>query len=293
MTLCVVIHPNGSTEVQDFHPVEHRRLRGLGYKRFAIQFVRGPDQRAVSGAVYSRFTPSPWQGSEAARQLWGRGAGVIRLFDENGELIEAHSEASHVTAARAEPDVSSELATLSESAASSGPAASSELDASSQPAVPAARPEAPFASVHVEERTQLMLASAAEHRLRSLAHHWLYLIDRNTGDAAPFDELLADPFELDWAPTVIRTREEFSAWYRALSRRMLMSSHTLAGLECVAMGADRYQARLELHWSGATRLQPEEALEARTLHEWTVMDDHTERFARIERATIRLLATSS
>jgi len=118
----------------------------------------------------------------------------------------------------------------------------------------------------------------------------LYLIDRNTGDAAPFDELLADRFELDWAPTVIRTRTEFSAWYRALSRRVLKSSHSLAGLECEAIGADRHEVRLELHWSGATRLQPEEELEAKTLHVWTVTDDHSEHFARIERATIRLLA---
>ena len=39
MSRCVVIHPNGSTELQDFRPTEHQRLRGLGYKRFALQFL--------------------------------------------------------------------------------------------------------------------------------------------------------------------------------------------------------------------------------------------------------------
>ena len=130
---------------------------------------------------------------------------------------------------------------------------------------------------------------AAEHRLQSLAHYWLYLIDRNTGEAAPFDELLAVKFELDWAPTLIRTREGFSAWYGGLSRRVLKSSHTLVSLESETTGAGRYTARLELQWYGFTRAEPEREVEARTLHEWTVADDQSDRFARIERATIRVL----
>jgi hypothetical protein len=262
MSRCVVIHPNGSTELHDFHPAEHQRLRGLGYKRFALQFLRGGDKQMVNGAVYSRVTPSAWQASEATRQLWGRGPGAIRLFDENGELIEHRSDPLYT-------------ATTPAPLTSSGPALSEAVLESSPSAVRA--------------RMHTMDAILTEHRLKALAHHWVYLIDRNDGDGAAFADLFAAQFELEWQPHVMRTLAEFSAWYLGEYSRLLRSSHTIASFHYRAIGAGRYGVELELQWCGFSRAHPEAEFESTTLHEWTVVDDPSDRFARIEIATIRTL----
>ncbi len=83
MQRCVAIHANGTSEVLEFRPQLHQDLRRLGYRRFV---VRTADGRALSSAVYARTTPSGWQFSEAAKQLWGL-AGDVEAMDESGELV--------------------------------------------------------------------------------------------------------------------------------------------------------------------------------------------------------------
>jgi hypothetical protein len=110
MNRCVVIHSNATTEVQDVQPTVHQRLRGLGYKRFAVEYVRDGDRHLFKSAIYSKMTPSSWQVGEAVKQLWGRRPGTIRLFDENGELVGDRSGSGTVTQAaeRIEPVLGSE-----------------------------------------------------------------------------------------------------------------------------------------------------------------------------------------
>jgi hypothetical protein len=84
MNRCVAIHSNGTSEVLDFQPQVHQDLRRLGYRRFV---VRTADARALSSAVYARSTPTSWQFSDAAKKLWGRGVGDVKVFDERGEPL--------------------------------------------------------------------------------------------------------------------------------------------------------------------------------------------------------------
>lgn len=94
MNRCVVIHPNATAEVQDVQPPVHQRLRGLGYRRFAVEYVRG-DGHLFKSAIYGKLTPTAWQVGEAVRQLWGRRPGTIRLFDENGDLVRDRDDKAH------------------------------------------------------------------------------------------------------------------------------------------------------------------------------------------------------
>ena len=87
MNRCVVIHRTGVSEVQDVQPVVHQKLRGLEYRRFVVEFTRDLDGRAVTGALYSQSAPSAWQVSDAVKKLWGRGAGAMRVFDDDGQLL--------------------------------------------------------------------------------------------------------------------------------------------------------------------------------------------------------------
>lgn len=88
MHRCVVLHRNASSELLDVQPTLHQNLRGLEYKRFVVELVRDTDGLSSTAPLYCQFMPSPWQTSNAAKQLWGRRTGTIRLFDENGYLVQ-------------------------------------------------------------------------------------------------------------------------------------------------------------------------------------------------------------
>ena len=88
MYRCVVLHRNGTTELQEVQPSLHQKLRHLEYKRFVVEFVRDSDGLSSTAPLYCQFSPSSWQASNAAKQLWGRQSGSVRLFDEDGHLVQ-------------------------------------------------------------------------------------------------------------------------------------------------------------------------------------------------------------
>jgi hypothetical protein len=88
MYRCVVLHRNGTSELQEVQPALHQKLRHLEYKRFVVEFVRDSDGISSTAPLYCQFAPSSWQASNAAKQLWGRHSGAVRLFDEDGHLVQ-------------------------------------------------------------------------------------------------------------------------------------------------------------------------------------------------------------
>ena len=88
MYRCVVLHRNGTSELQEVQPALHQKLRHLEYKRFVVEFVRDSDGISSTAPLYCQFSPSSWQASNAAKQLWGRRSGTVRLFDEDGHLVQ-------------------------------------------------------------------------------------------------------------------------------------------------------------------------------------------------------------
>jgi hypothetical protein len=88
MYRCVVLHRNGTSELAEVQPALHQKLRHLEYKRYVVEFVRDSDGLSVTAPLYCQFAPSSWQASSAAKQLWGRQSGTVRLFDEDGHLVQ-------------------------------------------------------------------------------------------------------------------------------------------------------------------------------------------------------------
>jgi hypothetical protein len=88
MYRCVVLHRNGTSELQEVLPALHQKLRHLEYKRYVVEFVRDADGLSSTAPLYCQFPPSSWQASNAAKQLWGRHSGSVRLFDEDGHLVQ-------------------------------------------------------------------------------------------------------------------------------------------------------------------------------------------------------------
>jgi hypothetical protein len=88
MYRCVVLHRNGTSELQEVQPSLHQKLRHLEYKRFVVEFLRDSDGLSSTAPLYCQFSPSSWQAANAAKQLWGRQSGSVRLFDEDGHLVQ-------------------------------------------------------------------------------------------------------------------------------------------------------------------------------------------------------------
>ncbi len=86
MNRCVAIHANGTSEVIDVQPRQHRELRGLGYQRFVIRTADG--RSPLTSAVYARVAQSRWQITDAARRLWGRNTTDVLVFYEHGEPLD-------------------------------------------------------------------------------------------------------------------------------------------------------------------------------------------------------------
>jgi hypothetical protein len=85
---CGAIYPNGTVELLPANPATHRRLRGLGYTRFLVKVEGEADRSSFSAPVYAGSQPSLAQLIEIAAQLWGLGAESIRVFDDDGVLLE-------------------------------------------------------------------------------------------------------------------------------------------------------------------------------------------------------------
>jgi len=125
------------------------------------------------------------------------------------------------------------------------------------------------------------------NRARSLVHYWLALIEWNTGDAAPFRELVTPDIHFDFTTQRVNTFAEFQRWFQTTAASVCKSSHLIQDFEVKQVEAQRYAVTMEFDWSGFARSTPEQELEARTRHEWVVLDNPAERFARVESITVQ------
>ena len=122
----------------------------------------------------------------------------------------------------------------------------------------------------------------AQNRTRSLVHYWLALIEWNTGDATPFQEITTEDIDFAFTTQRIRTRADFQQWFQTTSANILKSSHTIDSFAVELVEQNRYRVTMEFDWCGLARSNPDQELEARTRHEWVVIDHPRERFARIQ-----------
>ena len=126
----------------------------------------------------------------------------------------------------------------------------------------------------------------AENRLRSLAHYWLAAIENPTRDTAPFREMLADDFVLDFSSGQITDFDGFEAWYNGPASSVEASKHDIVEFDVTETGPNQYDMRMTLEWQG---IAPGGAdLVAKTHHTWQVEDNPAERFARVRRVNVEL-----
>jgi hypothetical protein len=125
------------------------------------------------------------------------------------------------------------------------------------------------------------------NRVKSLVHYWLALIENPKRDAEAFREILANDFELNFASGKIDTFEKFKAWYTGPASSISASTHAIVKFAHEEIAPQTFRVRANFDWQG---LHPNGThMVGRSQHEWIVIDNPAERFARIKSAAVTML----
>jgi hypothetical protein len=126
-----------------------------------------------------------------------------------------------------------------------------------------------------------------DNRARSLVHDWLASIENPARDIAPFREILADGFLLNFSSGPIHDFSGLEAWYRGPGSAVAASAHLLKDFSCEGLSDGEWRVRFAFDWDGI--LPDGTRLEAETRHIWLVQDDPQKRFAQIKRIDVELV----
>jgi hypothetical protein len=124
-----------------------------------------------------------------------------------------------------------------------------------------------------------------ENRARSLLHYWLALIEDPSRNAAPFQEILAEGFTLNFTSGAISSFAGLEAWLKGPGSSVTASTHVIRNLRVEAASATAFALTANFDWEGL--LPDGKAVTAETRHAWVITDDPKERFARIESLSVK------
>ena len=149
-----------------------------------------------------------------------------------------------------------------------------------------------FASITIGQRSEDVaegyVDAYAANRLSSLVHYYLAVIEHPGRDPEPMRELLAEGFSLNFSSGAITDFDGFAAWLAGPGSQVVASTHRISNLTHETLAEDeRYRLSVDFDWEGI--LPDGTIMTARTRHDWTVSNDVTERFARIESVDVEVL----
>lgn len=122
-------------------------------------------------------------------------------------------------------------------------------------------------------------AEYADHRALAFVHQWCFLIEQPQDDASALRELIGEPISMRLPDGRELTEfAEIAAWHDATSHAVAVTTHTITDFKLVQPEAGRYDVALDFAWQGIT--SEDQAMTARTHHEWT-LTDADERFPRL------------
>lgn len=126
-----------------------------------------------------------------------------------------------------------------------------------------------------------------QNRLLSLIHYWMALVEHPDRSAEPFLEILADDIDIDFGSRPITSFDGIADWVAGPASSVEASRHYVHNFSYQTLGADHYELTVDLDWNG---IRPDGVqMTAKTRHIWTVRDEPTERFARIEKIRVEQL----
>lgn len=124
-------------------------------------------------------------------------------------------------------------------------------------------------------------------RLLTVVHRWLELVENPNRTAEPFKEIVADEIYFDFSSGAIETFEDLTAWINGPASSVAHSKHDLSDFSFEAIGDNQYELNVTMDWHGL--LPDGQRMNAKTQHNWTVVDNPSEIFARIKTINVEVL----
>lgn len=126
-----------------------------------------------------------------------------------------------------------------------------------------------------------------QNRVLSLVHYWLALAENPARDSQPAKEILAEGFRLNFSSGAITTFDKFDRWLTGPAAQLSHAAHVASDIQIQPMGSGNYAFSAVMDWEG---IRPD-GLEmiAKTQHNWTIIDEPSDRFARIQSIDVEIL----
>ncbi|WP_109829304.1 alpha/beta fold hydrolase [Reichenbachiella versicolor] len=129
-----------------------------------------------------------------------------------------------------------------------------------------------------------------ENRAKSLMHYWLANMESLDGKVAPFEELLAEGFTLNFSTSdPINTVEGLEKWLNGSPLQLKESSHSPKNFSIKTIVENEYEMSVEFEWEGVTK--EDTRLKAVTKHTWYIVDNPNDRFAKILKVDVSQIQT--
>lgn len=124
----------------------------------------------------------------------------------------------------------------------------------------------------------------ARNRLLSLIHYFTSLVENPARDPAPFRELLADNFALHYVDPPVSSFAMLNDWVTGRLASVVASNHMIHDVSFDTVGDSEYLVTVAME---SEALFPDgSGIISKNRQSWRVIDDASERFARI--AEIRI-----
>ncbi|QDL55568.1 hypothetical protein [Rhodoferax aquaticus] len=128
----------------------------------------------------------------------------------------------------------------------------------------------------------------AQNRARSLMHYWLYLVETSHQDSGKFLEILAPNFALQLSDqTRISTLAQLTQWLASIPSRIQSSTHAYKNLQVTALSDGTIRVSVDFDWRGINLVGQQ--MVGATHHEWLLINNMDERFARIQSMQVTML----
>ncbi len=128
----------------------------------------------------------------------------------------------------------------------------------------------------------------AENRSKSFLYYWMYLMETTSENSKLFNELLAADFSLKTSgEKELNTVDAFNGWIQDISANISAGSHTYKNLVILEREEDLFAVSVDFDWTGVNT--DNKKMIGETHHEWVLVNNKDERFARLKKITITVI----
>lgn len=130
-------------------------------------------------------------------------------------------------------------------------------------------------------------ADLVKSRLLSTNHRWHTLVEDPNRTPEPFKELLGERFKMEFGHGSVNSYAELEKWVYGSASSINASRHDMESVAWRALDGNEYEAVFVLDWLGLNK--DDKTMVAKTKHTWTLSDDPSDSYPRIQHMDVNFL----